>query len=79
VTAAHRSTVLFYTAMVLIGLSISTVLPVAAARVNDLGYHSFCPFVPWSPLALLLGAGLALAVRQYLAEQEKRDRMRNLE
>lgn len=74
VTASTRSTVLFFVMLVLIGLAISTALPFYAARVNDLGYHSFCPFAPWSTLGLLLGAGLAWSIRQYLDDQVKRDR-----
>jgi hypothetical protein len=48
-------------------LALWTMLPLPpAARINDLGYHSACPFAPWSSLAMLLVAGLAWAVRQYL-------------
>jgi hypothetical protein len=48
-------------------LALWTLLPLPpAARINDLGYHSACPFAPWSSLAMLLVAGLAWAVRQYL-------------
>jgi hypothetical protein len=48
-------------------LALWTLLPLPpAARINDLGYHSACPFAPWSSLAMLLVAGVAWAVRQYL-------------
>jgi len=48
-------------------LALWTLLPLPpASRINDLGYHSACPFAPWSTLALLVVAGLAWAVRQYL-------------
>ena len=44
-----------------------TLLPLPpAARPNDFGYVSACPFAPWSTLALLVIAGLAWAIRQYL-------------
>ena len=52
--------------LVLIVLAVWTMLPAAASRSNDLGYYSKCPFAPWSTLSLLLPAGLAWVVRQYL-------------
>jgi len=51
---------------VLAGLALWTLLPFAAARPNDIGYVSTCPFAPWSSLVLLLGAGVLWVVRQYL-------------
>jgi hypothetical protein len=48
-------------------LALWTLLPLPpAVRNNDFGYRSACPFAPWSSLALLVVAGLAWAVRQYL-------------
>jgi len=48
-------------------LALWTLLPLPpAARPNDFGYASACPFAPWSTLALLVVAGVAWAVRQYL-------------
>lgn len=51
---------------VLVGLALITVLPLAATKPNDIGYVSTCPFAPWSTLVLLLGAGVAWIVRQYI-------------
>jgi hypothetical protein len=52
--------------LILAGLAIWTALPFSASKTNDLGYFSACPFAPWSTLALLLVAGVLLAIRQYL-------------
>ena len=54
----------------LCGLAIWTLLPFSAARANDLGYVSTCPFAPWSTLSLLFVAGVAWAIRQYLLSLE---------
>jgi len=34
---------------------------------NDLGYHSLCPFAPWSSLFLLVPVGICAFLRNYLA------------
>jgi len=47
-------------------LAVWTLLPFSAARANDLGYISACPFAPWSTFSLLFVAGVAWAIRQYL-------------
>jgi len=47
-------------------LAVSTLLPFAASKTNDLGYYSLCSFAPWSALALLLVAGVTWAIRKYL-------------
>jgi hypothetical protein len=61
------NTMLLALVIVLVGLAIFTLLPFSASKPNDLGYVSTCPFAPWSTLTLLLGAGVAWAIRQYLA------------
>jgi hypothetical protein len=43
-----------------------TLIPSSAAQMNDLGYHSLCPFAPWSSLALLVAGGVAWMVRGYV-------------
>jgi hypothetical protein len=53
-------------ALILVALAIWTALPLPASKTNDLGYFSACPFAPWSTLALLLVAGVLMAIRQYL-------------
>lgn len=53
-------------AWIFVLLAISTVLPLAASKTNDLGYFSLCSFAPWSTLALLVVAGVLWAIRKYL-------------
>jgi hypothetical protein len=69
VTEETRNSSLLALAGVLAILGLATLFPVSSPKTNDLGYASFCPFAPWSSLALLLGAGLVWAVRRYLGEQ----------
>ena len=56
---------------VLAALAVWTLLPFSAARANDLGCVSTCPFAPWSTLSLLFVAGVAGAIRQYLRTIEQ--------
>jgi hypothetical protein len=46
--------------------AILTLIPSSAARVNDLGYHSLCPFAPWSSVGLLVVAGVVWTIRSYV-------------
>ncbi len=46
--------------------ALSTLIPSSAARVNDLGYHSLCPFAPWSTLGLLVVSGIVWTIRSYV-------------
>lgn len=62
----NRNTSLLVLVVLLCGGAVITLLPHSAARINDLGYNSVCPFAPWSALMLLLAAGLVWVVRQYL-------------
>ena len=63
------STLLLWAAVLLIALAAVTLLPYSSPRINDFGYHSLCPFAPYSSGTLLLGAGLAWVVRAYLKQQ----------
>ena len=65
------NTILLFAAGLLGGLALLTLLP-GGSKPSDLGYHSLCPFAPWSTLALLIPAGIALLIRQYLREQARR-------
>jgi hypothetical protein len=47
-----------------------TLVPVSTGPINDLGYHSLCPFAPYSTLALLVPVGIALLLRYYLKAQK---------
>ena len=65
-SANTTKTGLLILALILVALAIWTALPLGASKTNDLGYFSACPFAPWSTLALLLVAGVLMAIRQYL-------------
>ena len=61
-----RIAVLLALVWIFVVLSVSTLLPLAASKTNDLGYYSLCSFAPWSSLALLFVAGVIWAIRKYL-------------
>jgi hypothetical protein len=48
------------------GAAAATLLPANSLRGNDLGYHSWCPFAPWSTLILTLVAGVIWVIRGYV-------------
>jgi len=58
------------TAALFVALASVTLIPVATGPINDLGYHSLCPFAPYSTLALLVPAGIALLLRYYMKAQK---------
>jgi hypothetical protein len=60
-----RNAILLVLASILIILAVATLVPFSISKTNDLGYFSACPMAPWSTLALLLVAGVILAIRQY--------------
>ena len=43
-----------------------TLIPFSAAKMNDLGYHSMCPFAPWSSLSLFVVGGVVWVIRGYV-------------
>ncbi len=47
-----------------------TLIPVSTGPINDLGYHSLCPFAPYSTLALLVPVGIAGLLRYYVKAQK---------
>ncbi len=47
-------------------LALATLLPHDSKTLSDLGYHTFCPFAPYSTITLLLLAGLAWMVRRHI-------------
>jgi hypothetical protein len=51
-------------------LAAVTLVPVSTGPINDLRYHSLCPFAPYSSLALLVPAGIALLLRYYMKAQK---------
>jgi NADH:ubiquinone oxidoreductase subunit 3 (subunit A) len=67
----NLSLLLFVVSIMFVALALVTLLPFPSSTPSDLGYHALCPFVPWSPLILLLIAGVAWAVRQHINAQPK--------
>ena len=63
------STMLFALCLLLGVLAAATLLPASNHVLSDLGYHTFCPFAPWSTLALMALAGLGWIVRNYIDAQ----------
>jgi hypothetical protein len=65
------SSFLFAAAILLGVLALVTLTPHSNKMVSDLGYHTLCPFAPWSTLTLLFLAWLAWIVRGYVNQQAK--------
>jgi hypothetical protein len=63
------SSLLLYAAILLAILAGVTLIPSSSPMVSDLGYHTLCPFAPWSTLTLLFLAFLCWAVRQHVNAQ----------
>jgi hypothetical protein len=63
------SSLLFATALLFSFLAAVTLIPFSGPMLSDLGYHTLCPFAPWSTLTLLFIAGLAWVVRGYIRQQ----------
>jgi hypothetical protein len=63
------SSVLLAASILLLILAAATLVPYSSMMVSDLGYHTLCPFAPWSTLTLLFLAWLGRVVRQYVDAQ----------
>jgi hypothetical protein len=55
--------------VVFLVLAVATLVPSSAPVISDLGYSTFCPFAPWSTLALLFFAGLSWVIRSHVNSQ----------
>jgi hypothetical protein len=64
------SFLLFTAAILLVILAGATLVPHASLTISDLGYHTLCPFAPYSTLTLLFLAALGWAVRQHVNAQQ---------
>jgi hypothetical protein len=64
------SSILLAGAVLLIVLAAVTLIPSSSLTISDLGYHTFCPFAPWSTLTLLFFAGLSWVVRRHIHAQQ---------
>jgi hypothetical protein len=60
------SSLLLASAILLAILAAVTLLPSSSLMMSDLGYHTLCPFAPWSTLTLLFLGGLAWVVRGHI-------------
>ena len=65
------SSLLLIASVALILGGLATLIPHDNSMVSDLGYHTWCPFAPWSTITLLFLAFLAWAVRGYVRQQVK--------
>jgi hypothetical protein len=63
------SSLLFAVTILFTVLAAVTVVPYSTPMASDLGYHTVCPFAPYSTLTLLFVAGLAWVVRGYINQQ----------
>jgi len=63
------SSILLAASVLLLVLAAATLVPYSSMMVSDLGYHTLCPFAPYSTLTLLFFAGLGWVVRQYVNAQ----------
>jgi len=63
------SSILLAATILFLVLAAVTLVPHSNPMVSILGYHTLCPFAPWSTLTLLFLAGLAWVVRGYMKTQ----------
>lgn len=63
------SALLFAGTVLFVVLAAATLVPFSTPMVSDLGYHTLCPFAPWSTLTLLFLAWLARVLRGYVNQQ----------
>jgi hypothetical protein len=63
------SSILLAATVLLVILAAVTLVPFSNPMVSDLGYHTLCPFAPWSTLTLLFIGGLAWVLRGYIKAQ----------
>jgi hypothetical protein len=63
------SSLLFFCSILLTVGAAVTLLPSSSLMISDLGYHTFCPFAPWSTITLLFLAGLAWMIRKHVDSQ----------
>jgi hypothetical protein len=66
----NLSTLLLAAAIVLLLAALATLTPWDSKTVSDLGYHTLCPFAPWSTLTLLFFAWVGWAVRKHVNSQQ---------
>jgi hypothetical protein len=62
----NLSTVLYSFAIAMLVGAAVTLVPHDSLQLSDLGYHTFCPFAPWSTITLLVLAGLGWVIRRHI-------------
>jgi hypothetical protein len=63
------SSLLLAAAILFLVLAGVTLVPFTNPMVSDLGYHTLCPFAPWSTFTLLFLSGVSWIVRRYVDAQ----------
>jgi hypothetical protein len=63
------SLLLLVAAILLTVAAAATLVPFPSPMISDMGYHTLCPFAPWSTLTLLFLAGVGWVVRQHVNAQ----------
>jgi hypothetical protein len=61
--------ILLASAILFLALAVATLIPSEGLKISDLDYATFCPFAPWSTLALLFFAGLSWVIRRHVNSQ----------
>jgi biotin transporter BioY len=67
----NLSTLFLAASVIFLLLGLATLVPHQGLMISDLGYYTFCPFAPWSTLAMLLVAGLSWAIHSHLRSIKK--------
>jgi hypothetical protein len=62
----NLSSLLQSVSFLLVAGAVVTLLPHDSLQISDLGYHTYCPFAPWSTITLLVLAGLAWVIRSHI-------------
>jgi hypothetical protein len=65
----NLNVLLLVLALLFLALAVATIVPYPSLIISDLGYHTFCPFAPWSTLIMLLLAGLSWLFRSHVKRQ----------
>jgi hypothetical protein len=62
----NLSTALYVFAIAMLVGAAVTLVPHNSLQLSDLGYHTLCPFAPWSTLTLVVLAGLGWLVHRHI-------------
>lgn len=62
----NLSSLLQTVSFLLVAGAVVTLVPHDSLQISDLGYHTYCPFAPWSTITLLVLAGLGWVIRRHI-------------